>query len=120
MTFELYDHLKLEKHRYEEENYSVDFREGGRLDDDETITGGAEVKVFSEAVGPDTDVSADFGISSVLILGDKVVWKMAEAATGKQDAGDYVLRVRCTTSAGRKPVSLHRFVVSETGDATAP
>ena len=105
--------------------YQVDF--GRALPTGVTLSS-AQVYVFTEAAGPDNDVSAEFGPDNVQIqtghrsgvVSGGVSFTLDAAGAGDQDAGDYVLRVDAVASDGRTYVSVHRLTVDESGDPGAP
>lgn len=123
--------LKLEKHRLEQEVYSVDFASGDspRLSTGEVLTTGT-VYVVRRRGSTQTNVTSQFAtgssIAATVATGAQASSALqftlnAASATGDQDADeDYYLRVEGSAT-GRTPiVSIHKLVVIELGDWSAP
>lgn len=113
------DARPFEKHRLAVDDFEVDWT--NRLASGEALSGNPTIIVVTLDSGSVTSATSEFGITNETTSGNKSQWRMGAASTGNQDEEDtYYLRVSQATDQGRTLISVHRLLVDEDADTTAP
>jgi hypothetical protein len=106
------------KHRLEVVDFVTDF--ASRLNDGDSVDAVTDVLVTKRDGAGWTDVSDEFGDPTGTVAGDAVEFTLGAAGTGEQDAREYQIRVRVTTTDGETLVAKPTLGVTEEADPSAP